>query len=185
MTEILKFNKLHASEPKVKYGFTKELLKMGAEQPQLLYHDFDLLIPLLKEENNILKWTGIDLMGYLSAVDAENKTDKQVRQLIQHLHSGQLITCNHAIFALGLIAQNKKAHRKKIIKELLLVEKDDFETSECRNIAIGKVLEVFKQMIPDIILDKEVIDFIRRATRNSRKATMKKGIQLIKLIGQA
>lgn len=178
MTMTFDFSKLRSTDPKVKYGFAKELLKTGAENPQMLYNQLDLLISLLNEKNKVLKWTGIDLMGYLSSVDKGNKIDRQIQQLVKLLHDGHLITSNHAIFALGLIALNKREHKKKIIKELLLVDKDDFETNECKNIAKGKVLEVLKQFIPDILDDKEAIDFINRATENSRNATKKKAIEL-------
>lgn len=178
MTTTFQFSKLQSPDPKVKYRFAKELLRTGAENPELLYSHLDLLITLLHEKNNILKWIGIDLIGYSSAVDKENKTDGQIKQLVKLLHGGHLITCNHAIFALGLIAQNKQQHKKKIIKELLLVDKDNFDTDECKNIATGKVLEAFKQFIPDIMDDKEAIGFINRATENSRNATKKKAIQL-------
>ena len=178
MTTTFEFSKLQSPDPKVKYRFAKELLKTGTENPELLYNHLDLLITLLNERNNILKWTGIDLIGYLSAVDKGDKTDGQIKQLVKLLHGGHLITCNHAIFALGLIAQNKQQNKKKIIKELLLVDKDNFDTKECKNIATGKVLEAFKQFIPDIMDDKEAIGFINRAAKNSRNATKKKAIQL-------
>lgn len=69
MTSTFDFKKLTSSDPKTKYGFAKELLKIGVENPLQLYKHLDILITLLDEKNNILKWTGIDLMGYLSSVD--------------------------------------------------------------------------------------------------------------------
>ena len=170
MTSTFDFNKLKSSDPKIKYGCAKELLKIGAESPQQLY--------------NILNWTGIDLMGYLSSVDQENKIDGCIQSLIKLLHGGHLITCNHSTFALGLIAQNKPQFKKKIFKELLLVDQDIFDTNECKNIAIGKVLEVFKSFISDIMNNKEARDFINRATKNSRNATKKKAILLLNKINK-
>jgi len=179
MTSRFDFNKLKSTDPKIKYGFAKELLKIGAESPQQLYTHFDYLLTLLDEKNNIIKWTGIDLMGYLSSVDQGNKIDGCIQSLIKLLHGGHLITCNHATFALGLIAQNKPQFKNQIFKELLLVDQDFFDTNECKNIAIGKVLEVLKSLISDIMNNKEVIDFINRATENSRNATKKKAILLL------
>ncbi len=179
MTSRFDFNKLKSKDPKIKYGFAKELLKIGAESPQQLYTHFDYLLTLLDEKNNILKWTGIDLMGYLSSVDQGNKIDGCIQPLIKLLHGGHLITCNHATFALGLIAQNKPQFKNQIFKELLLVDQGVFDTTECKNIAIGKVLEVLKSLISDIINNKVAIDFINRATENSRNATKKKAILLL------
>ncbi len=172
-------NKLKSPAPKIKYGFAKELLKTGATHPELLYPHLNFLTTLIHEKNNILKWTGIDLIGYLSAVDTKNKTGKQIPALITLLHGGHLITCNHAIFALGLIAQNKPQYKKEIIEELLLISKDKFDTAECKNIATGKVLDVFKLLLTDIKENKKVIRFIQNATKNTRNATKKKAIHLI------
>lgn len=178
MTDTFNLDKLKSPDPKIKYGFAKELLKTGAETPEQLYSHFDSLTTLLNDKNNILKWTGIDLVGYLSAVDENDKTDKQISVLKKFLHGGHLITCNHAIFALGLIAQNKPKNRTKIIKEFLLIDKDNFDTEECKNIAKGKVLKVFSQLLTDIKDNKEVIHFIQKATNNKRNSTKKKAIQL-------
>ncbi|MBL0237754.1 MAG: hypothetical protein IPQ02_14350 [Saprospiraceae bacterium] len=182
MTSRFDFNKLKSIDPKIKYGFAKELLKIGAESPQQLYTHFDYLLTLLDEKNNILKWTGIDLMGYLSSIDQGNKIDGCIQPLIKLLHGGHLINCNHATFALGLIAQNKPQFKNQIFKELLLVDQDFFDTNECKNIAIGKVLEVLKSLISDIMNNKEAIDFINRATENSRNATKRKAILLLNKI---
>ena len=176
------FEKLNSKDPKIKYGFTKELIKTGAESPALLYGLFNHLTPLLKNQNNIIKWTGIDLIGYLSAIDRDKKTDKYIPALIKFLHEGRLITCNHSIFALGLIAKNKPVHKSKIIRELLLITNDTFETSECKNIATGKVLETLKHFIEDIKEDKAVINFIKKATSNRRNSTKKKAGQLLNKI---
>lgn len=107
-----------------------------------------------------------------------------IQSLVKLLHSGHLITCNHATFALGLIAQNKPQFKKKIIREMLLVDQDVFDTTECKNIAIGKVLEVIKSLISEIMNNKEAIDYINRATENSRNATKKKAIQLLNKINK-
>ncbi len=179
MTTTLNFDKLKSLDPKVKYGFVKELLKTGADKPELLYQHLDTLIGLTKNNNNILKWTGIDLIGYLSAVDKENIVDKQIPALKKFLHGGHLITSSHAIFALGLIAQNKPHHRKNIIAELLLIEKDNFDTEDCKDIATGKVLETFKSFLSDIKGDKDTLGFIQQAEKCKRPATKKKAIQLL------
>jgi hypothetical protein len=181
----LNFDNLSSKDPKIRYGCTKELLNIGKDKPAILYNYFDRFEKMLKSENNIFKWTAIDLIGYLSSVDNENKTDKKIPDLIKLLHCGQLITCNHAIFAIGLIAQNKPKHRKRIIKELLTISKDRFETDECKNIAIGKVVETLNRFSDEINNEKLLIDFVAEATNNSRNATKKKAERLMKKISKS
>ncbi len=174
--------KLNSQNPKIKYGFAKELLKIGSDNPELLYEHFDYWVELLASDNSILKWTAIDIIGYLSAVDKDNRIESLMPDLIKKLHGGVLITCNHAIFALGLIYQNKPNLKNAIIKELISIFGDKFETNECKNIAIGKVLEAIKPFVSEIKDNESVISFIENATKSDRNATKKKAEQLLKKI---
>ncbi|MDO9578399.1 MAG: hypothetical protein Q7J16_10985 [Candidatus Cloacimonadales bacterium] len=99
-------------------------------------------------------------MNYLSSVDDDNKIDKKINDLIGFLHCGHLITCNHVIFALGLITQNKQQYQTKIIEEFLRIQDDRFDTGEC----------------------KAVLDFIRKTTESQRNVTRKKAFQLLQRI---
>ena len=173
-------DKLNSQNPKIKYGFAKELVKIASENPEQLYEHFDYLAELMKSDNNILKWTAIDIIGYLSAVDKDNKIDSVMIDLFKFLHGGILITCNHSIFALGLIAQHKPKFKEKIINELIAISKDKFETNECENIATGKVLEAIKPFVSDIKNNKSVITFIENATKAERNSTKKRAEQLLK-----
>lgn len=174
--------KLESKDPKVKYGFAKKLLEIGADNPELLYEHFDYWSELMMGTNNILKWTAIDIIGYLSATDKDFKVDGKIDELFELLHGGALITCNHAIFALGLIAKNKPQYFKSIIKELVAISHDKFETEECKNIATGKVLDTFKPFIAGINDDPAVIGFIEKATKSTRNSTKKKAELLLKKI---
>ena len=135
MVMTFDFDQLTSKDPGIKYGFTKELLNIAANNPELLYDHFEHLQKMLRSETNIIKWTAIDIIGYLSAVDVDNKIDNKINDLIRFFHDGKLITSNHAIFALGLIAQSKKKHRRKILRELIEVSNDTFETEEIHALA--------------------------------------------------
>ena len=96
------------------------------------------------------------------------------------LNAGNLITANHAIAALSDIALVKHEHRAKITDELLRVEHYNYETDECRNIAIGKATLAISTYF-DKLEDKErTIEFVRRQTKNTRNATRKKAEQFLK-----
>jgi hypothetical protein len=181
MKTKLDFGKLDSDNPKIKYGFTKELLKIASETPEILYDYYDYWTEMMNSGNSIFKWTAIDIIGYLSAVDTEDKTDTQIKNLLTHLHGGNLITSNHAIFSLGLIAKNKPHHKQRILKELLAISKDTFETDECKNIATGKVILTLGNFQDDIN-NKEALSFIKQARNNSRNATRKKADILMKKI---
>lgn len=138
----------------------------------------------MESDNTIFKWTAIDIIGYLSNVDKEDKIVEKINDLFNLLHAGKLITCNHAIFALGLIAQNKHHYLPQIIDELLAVSIDKFDTAGCKNIATGKVLDTLKLFLGEIRNDQKVVEFIRTATKKSRNSTKRKAEQLITKLAQ-
>lgn len=183
MEKSLNWEKLNSDDPKVKYAYTKELLQISEEAPEQLYPCFEEVLKLVGDPNNVIKWTAIDIIGFLSVADKENKINTDVMQtLITLLHDSKLITCNHAIFALGLIAQNKPEYKESIIKELLSTRDNDFETDDCEAIATGKVLEALLPFVDEIKSDKKVIDFVKVATGSSRNSTQKKATEFLKLL---
>ena len=63
--------------------------------------------------------------------------------------------------------------------ELLKVERYDYDTAECRNIAIGKVILALERL-PVRPEDRQaVLDFAGRQTGNSRGATAKKAAKFV------
>lgn len=178
-TNTLDLNKLNAGDPKEKYGFIRELLKTGEEDPVRLYGHFECWSKMLESDNNILKWAAIDIIGYVSAVDTQNKTDKKIGDLFRFLHCGHLITCNHAISALGRVAKNKPDLKDKILKELISVSNDTYDTETCKDIAMGKVLEILGEYPEEIKDDKDILDFIDQAQSRKRLSTKMKADRLL------
>lgn len=170
---------LFSKEPKVKFACAKRLLQISKDNPRSIYSDFDFFVGLLESDNNIIKWTAIDIIGNLAKVDHENKVDKQVKKLTEFLNSGKLITANHAIGALSQIALTKPEYLENFVKEVLKVEKYTYDTDECRNIAIGKVILALENHISEIKNRKDVIKFLQRQTKNTRHATAKKAEKLL------
>lgn len=176
------FEKLESKDPKIKYGFARELLQMAKHDPGVLLPYLDVIIHHLKNKNNIIKWTAIDLIGYLSAEDNTNKTLDLIPDLVTLLHGGHLITTNHCIFALDKIADNKTEYKEYILQEFLKITNDTFDTEECKNIAVGKVLDVLKPDIKNYEHNKEVLSFIKKASVSTRNATLKKALLLLKKV---
>ena len=91
------FNKLFASNPKVKYAMAKEYKKIAQENPAELYPLLDKFVFLLDSENNVIKWTSINIIGLLAKVDSDNKIDPILNKLCKQLNCGKMITVNHII----------------------------------------------------------------------------------------
>lgn len=171
-----------STDTKIKYACVKQAIAISKDNPSKLYSDFDFFAKLLDSQNNIVKWTAIRVIGNLSKVDRKEKVDMLLPRILGFLKAGKLITANNAILALTEIAYNKPEHKDKIIKELLKVEDYSFETPECKNIVIGKVLFAFDRLKDQIKDKKEIPFFIEKQISNPRNATGKKAQKLIKNI---
>ncbi len=178
--EKLNFKDLLSKDPKVKYGCAKDLLVIAKEKPAEIYPNLDFFIKLLDSENKILKWTAIDILGALAKIDNAKIIDKLMSKLFGLLSAGNMITANHAIAALADIARVKPEHRVKITNELLKVEHYNYDTDECQNIAIGKVILAISIYFDELEDKDTTIEFVRRQTKNTRNATRKKAEQFLK-----
>jgi hypothetical protein len=85
-----------------------------------------------------------------------------------------LITASNIIKGAAKIALAKPSLTKRIISELLSVEKADYQTTECRNIAIGQVIESFDCFFSQVDDKEPVILFVNNQLDNARPATRKK-----------
>lgn len=165
---------LSSKDPKIKYGCAKNLLAVAKEKPAEIYPNLDFFVELLDSENNIIKWTAIDIVGRLARVDEAKKIDALMGRLFELLNTGKMITANHAIMALADIALARPEHQERITDELLKVERYNYDTDECRNIAMGAVIQAIDSYFTELENRKAAIGFARRQTQNSRNATKKK-----------
>jgi hypothetical protein len=179
-TTIPNLEALSSDNPKIKYGAAKQFIANSKSHPQLLSPHFDFFLNLLDSNNNILKWTAIDVVGNIIVFEDERTIKQILKRLFVFLKAGKLITAAHAISALTTIAQSKPEHRKPIITQLLKTESYNYETEECKNIVMGKVILALKNFTGEFINNKTVRSFAERQTSNTRNATKKKAEQFLK-----
>lgn len=174
------FEELSSANPRVKYAAAKELLATAYKNPASLHPHFDFFEKLLDSDNKILRWTAIDILGHLAGLEKGDRTEKLNRRLFGFLRCGNLITANHAISALSDIASAHPRYRLEITRELLKVEHYTFDTEECRNIALGKVILAIGSYYDAKPEQAGVIEFVRRQTRNERNGTARKARAFLK-----
>jgi hypothetical protein len=175
-------SELSSDNPKVKYRRAKSLVAIGKKNPDELYPHYTFFVKLLTSENNILKWIAIDIIGYCSLVDKKNRVDKVLDTLVDFLQEGKLITASHAIGALSQVAIAKPKYQNRVTQELLGVANYNYETEECRNIALGKVIDALGAYLEFPIQKAEVVAFIKQQTMNTRPATRKRAEKFLKRI---
>jgi len=164
---------LSSDKARVKYACAKQAIAVSQNHPEEIYSDFDFFAGLLDGDNNILKWTGIKVIGNLSKIDNERKVDRILLSLIGLLSDKTMITAANAIGALSEIAKNKPERRQEILKALLKVEKAKYYSKgdlspECRNVAIGHVIKSFDKFGEEVFAREDVKAFLKRQTKNTR-----------------
>lgn len=174
---------LLSEDPKTMYKRAKWIRAIAEKNPQQLYPHRRFFVKLLRSENNILKWTAIDIVGYLSSADKKSRIDITLNNLVSFLHGGKLIAANHAIRSLARVAQARPETQERVIAELLSVEQSTYESEECRNIALGKVIEALGQFCSGSKQNDRVVNFVKRQTANSRPATRKRAQKLFLNLG--
>jgi hypothetical protein len=95
-----------------------------------------------------------------------------------------MITANNTILAFSEIALNNPKYQEMIFKEIIKVEHYNYDTPECRNVAIGKVVSAlgkFKDKIKD---RKDILEFLDRQTNNTRVSVKKRAIELLEKLKQ-
>jgi len=173
MPKEIDFNKLFDKNPKVKYGMAKQFKIIAQENPSELY-------PLLDNENNVIKWASINIIGLLAKVDSDNKIDPLLSKLYKQLNCGKLITMNHIIDCLVNISLAKPEYKNKTVKELLKIQDYKYDTDECKNIIYGKIIEAFDKIAENINGNKDVKTFIKEQSHNTRNSVKKKAEKLLK-----
>jgi hypothetical protein len=179
------FGGLSNKRPRVKFGCSKALLILSEKHPELLSGHIDAIAERLDGNNRILKWNAIAILGNLAASDAGERVRDLADKLCGLMAEGELITANNAIAALGKIARANPGARKRITEKLLAIERQHFETGECRNIAIGKAIMALEMFCDPANAGKPVLDFISRQMGNSRNATAHKAKAFMRSMNRA
>jgi hypothetical protein len=171
---------LSAKEARVKYSCAKTLLLISLKDPAVIFPYSDFFERLLENNNNILNWTAIDIIGCLAIIDMEQDINRLMQKLNGFLACGNMITANHAIIALSKIANVRDDLQAKITEELLKVEGYKYQSGECQNIALGKVIIALDLFADDVSDRGEIYKFVKRQTKNTRNATGEKAEEFLK-----
>lgn len=174
------FAGLDSEKPRIRYGCLKVLQIIGEKQPGVLYPSFDRLVDLLNSEKTIIKWGAIIIIGNLAAVDSDNKIESVLDRYLRPISGPVMITAANIIRGAGKIALAKPHLADKIVRSLLQVESANYQTLECRNVALGHAvlsLDLFFDRIGD---PRPVIDFIERQRHNARNAVQRKAVAFLK-----
>jgi hypothetical protein len=163
-----------------KFGASKALLILSERMPELLYPHFDFFTALLWDDNHILKWNATLTLANLAKVDRESRIEAILDSYLDLIVGSNMITAANAMRGAAIIGAAKPHLAKHIASRIMRVERAEYATPECRNIAIGhalRALEDLAGLLPDL---RKLRLFAARQLGNPRPATSGKARKFLK-----
>jgi len=179
------FNGISSENPRIRFKSAKILRVISEKNPEMLYSKMDFFINLLDNENRILKWNAIDVIGNLTPIGSKNNFDEIFKKYYSFLSAESMITIAHVVDNSGKIAKAKPHLTEKITSELLKIEKfptNQHLTQECKDILLGKAILAFGMYFDQIENKDNVISFVKRQLNNTRNATKVKAEKFLETI---
>jgi hypothetical protein len=174
---------LNANKARIKYGCARILRLLSEKKPEILYPRFDFFVDLLDSSNSFLKWDAIHILGNLVAVDSEDRFEKVYDRYFAPIPGPVLITAANVIGGAARIALAKPLLTGRITREILKVEKAQYQTDECRNVALGQTIDSFDRFFSQVEDKEPVIALVQRQLINTRNSTRKKAEKFLKKWG--
>jgi hypothetical protein len=174
------FAGLNAAPARIKYGCLRVLRSLGETTPGVLYPEIDRLVSMLESENQILKWGAIQMLGDLARVDSARKIDGILGRYLEPILGSVMITAANVIQGAAKIARAKPSLADRIAQAIMRVETANYQTPECRNVAIGHAIEALASFYDLLQAPQPVETFIRRQLDNPRSAVQRKAAHFLK-----
>jgi hypothetical protein len=174
------FEGLGSKTAYMKYGSAKVLRMVSEQAPNVLYPWWDSLVRLLDNDNAILRWCSLQILGNLAAVDREDKIEKLLDRFFAPVLGQEMIGAANAIESAANIVLAKPHLADRIAKEILKVQRASYQRPECRNVAISHAIQSFGRFFHHVKNRRGVLAFVRRQLDNPRPATRKKAEKFLK-----
>jgi hypothetical protein len=171
---------LRADRARIRFGCLKVLRLLSERRPSMLYPHFDQFVSLLGDDNSILKWGAIIIIGNLAVVDQDNKMDVLLDRYLQPILGPVMITAANTINGAAKVALAKPHLMDKVVCALLQVETATYQTPECRNVALGHALKSLALVFNHVRDRQPIIEFARRQLRNRRNAVQRRARAFLK-----
>lgn len=153
-----------------RFAAGKALCVTAEADPARVYPHVDAIVPLMRSDSKIVRWTAIRLLGALAPADGACRLETILGEYLAIIHSGDLISAVNVIQGAVRIAKSRPDLRDRILGQLLSVERATYKSAECRNVAIQKTLEALLELGPVVCGQRDVAAFVDRQRANPRAA---------------
>jgi hypothetical protein len=161
-----------------RFGAGKKLAATAEKDPGRVYPHFDTIAALLDSQSKVVRWNAMQIIASLATVDVDHKIDALLDTYLAFIRGDNLISAANAIKGAGAIARSRPDLLARILPAILAVERAEYETPECRNVAIGQALDALRWLGVEVRAREEVSAFIRRQTTNSRAKVARTAAQM-------
>ena len=171
---------LSASNARIKFGCSKVLRLATEKGPEVFYPRIEFFADLLDEENTFLRLDAARILANLATVDCDCRFEEIFEKYFAPIAGPAMIPAANLIASAAVIARAKPGLTGRIVAEILKVEKAEYATRECRNVALGHAIRSLDTFFDQIDDKAPVVRFIRRQLRNARSSTRKKAEAFVK-----
>ena len=164
----------------VRFGASRALRILSERVPELLYPHFDFFAAMLGHDNHILQWNATITLANMARVDREGKIESVLNRYLDLIAGSNMITAANAMRGAAIIGAAKPHLVKRIVPRIMRVERAEYATPECRNVAIGHALLALEELVRLLPDRRGVRLFAARQLGNPRAATSAKARRFLK-----
>lgn len=177
---------IESTEPStVKFAAEKTVRSISESNPKLFEGMEAEIFSLLKSENTFIRLGNIVTCANLAVLSSDKILELLIEDYIPFLYSANIAEFGNAVKGIPKIISVFPSLEEKIIPPLFEISERFFihrgkPSDECRNVAAGKVMEVFEKIGKNSPYRQEMLNFAEINLTNTRNSAKRKAEKLVK-----
>lgn len=177
---------IESTEPSaVKFAAEKAVRSISESNPELFAGIETEIFSLLKSENTFIRLGNIITCANLAVLSSDKILELLKEDYIPFLYSTNIAEFGNAVKGIPKIISVFPSLEEKIIPPLFEISERVFihkgkPSDECRNVAVGKVMEVFEKIGKNSQYRQEMLNFAEMNLTNTRNSAKRKAEKLVK-----
>lgn len=177
---------IEGTEPSaVKFAAEKAVRSISESNPKLFAGMEAEIFSLLKSENTFIRLGNIITCANLAVLSSDKICELLKEEYIPFLYSTNIAEFGNAVKGIPKIISVFPLLEEKLIPPLFEISERVFihkgkPSDECRNVASGKVMEVFEKIGKNSPYRQEMLNFAEMNLTNTRNSAKRKAEKLVK-----
>lgn len=177
---------IEGTEPSaVKFAAEKAVRSISGSNPKLFAGIETEIFSLLKSENTFIRLGNIVTCANLAVLSSDKILELLKENYILFLYSTNIAEFGNAVKGIPKIISVFPSLEEKLIPPLFKISERVFihkrkPSDECRNVASGKVMEVFEKIGKNSPYRQEMLNFAEMNLTNTRNSAKRKAEKLVK-----